>query len=195
VKGYGKVWTEERVINEILNCMNILDIDRMPTSVELKALGRNDLHLKISRTRTYSGWAEYLNIKRKESCSLDGQNNEIYIASFLESLGHSVEKMSTKHPYDLLVDNTIKIDVKTSNPYMLKGSRVHTFGLTKDRPTCDIYICIAFDEKGSIERTMVIPSHYLQIVTLCIGANSKYNRFIGRYDYIKLYSEFYRGVV
>lgn len=192
--GYGHVWTEEKVKLEIFKAMDVLMIDRMPTSLELKTLGRNDLHLKICRTKKYSGWASYLDLERKKSETVDGQENEQYISDYLTNKGFSVQRMSTKHPYDLVINDTVKVDVKTGRPYLLRGSRVHTFGISKKEPTCDIYICLAFDEKEKIERNLIIPSHYLKIVTLCIGKESKYNKFIDRWDYIDKYSEFYSSV-
>lgn len=191
---HGKFWTEELVHSEILSCMKILDIERMPTSGELLLLNRNDLHQKISKTKKYSGWAAQLGLKRKESCTKEGQDREENIYNLLIEKGHEVERMSTGFPYDLLVDGSVKIDVKSANPLLSNGSVVHTFGISKIKPTCDVYICLALDEDGNIGRCMVIPSHFLKIVTLCIGKNSKYNRFIDQWEYIEKYSEFFKGV-
>jgi hypothetical protein len=196
MNGYRKMWTEERVERELLECIKTLQIDRMPTADELKSLGRNDLHIKISRTRKYSGWAEYLGLSRKESCTLNGQNMEETMAEKLRQFGHEVERMTTKHPYDLLVNGTVKIDVKTGCAYDLRGSRVHTFGINKKSPTCDIYICTALNESGTeIERTFVIPSHHLKVVSLSIGKDSVYNRFIDKWEYIDHYSKFFSQVI
>jgi hypothetical protein len=194
MNGYGKVWTEERLISELFKSMKALGIDRMPTSTELKSLGRNDLHIKISRTKKYRGWAETLNLELKSSCTLTGQIHEDFIERILLDKGYSVERMSTKHPYDLLVNDAVKIDSKLANPYILRGSRVHTFGISKPEPTCDIYVCAALDEVGGIERIFVIPSHQLRVVTLCVGKQSKYNKYIDRWDYIEKYSNFLKDV-
>lgn len=168
---------------------------KMPTSTELKLIGRNDLHVAIQKSKKHSGWAEHLKLERKMSETLFGQNGEELAASNLESLGYKVEQMSTKYPYDLLVNDTVKIDVKTAKPYLLRGSRVHTFALNKPDPTCDIYIIRALSETGELERNLVIPSHFVRFKTLCIGADSKYNKYHERFDYIKEYSDFYKGVM
>jgi hypothetical protein len=194
MKGYGKVWTEEKVKSELLICMSALQIDRMPTADELRTLGRNDLHIKISRTRKYSGWAEYLGLSRKNSETLMGQSYEQMIFDRLRDCGHEVERMSTKHPYDLLVNGTVKVDVKTGSAYIMRGSRVHSFAINKKEPTCDIYIVMALSELGGIERSFIIPSHHLKVISLCIGADSKYNRFINRWDYIDQYTDFFKRV-
>lgn len=192
--GYGHIWTEERVKNEIIKCMSALNINRMPTANELRTLGRNDLHIKISRTRKYSGWAKYLELERKTSETTTGQLYEEFVEEKLKKLGHSVVRMTTKYPYDLLVDGAVKVDVKFARPYNMKGSIVHAFGISKKNPTCDIYIVLAANDNGEIEREFVIPSHYLKVVTLCIGKDSKYNKFLDRWGFIKLYSNFYSKV-
>lgn len=196
MNGYGKVWSEERVKSELLQCIRILNINRMPTSTELKTLGRNDLHLKVSRTKKYSGWAECLGLERKMSETLSGQTYEAVITSELEARGHHVERMSTKFPYDLLINGTVKVDVKAGHAYMMRGeSRVHSFGINKKEPTCDIYIILALSENEYIERTFIIPSHHLKVISLCIGAESKYNRFVDRWDYIDQYTQFFKQIV
>lgn len=195
MNGYGNVWSEERVKNELIASIEALMINRMPTADELKSLGRNDLHIKISRTKKYSGWADFLGLDRKGSETLMGQGYEHYISNLLEISGNKVEQMSTKHPYDLLVNGTVKVDIKAGKAYLMRGSRVHSFGINKKDPTCDIYIIIAVDELGVIERTFVIPSHFLKVVSLCIGKDSKYSRFLDKWGYIDEYTQFYNQII
>ena len=49
----------------------------------------------------------------------------------------------------------------------------------------------AMDEDGEIERLLIIPSHKLKITTLSIGLDSKYNRYIDRWDLVDRFTEFY----
>lgn len=189
-------WTDPEISEEIKKCMSALVIERMPTANELKSLGRNDLHCVISRTKKYSGWAEELGLSLKSCDTRTGQAYESETENMLIHRGYKVERMSTKHPYDLLVNDHIKIDVKIAKPHILRGeSKVHTFSTRKENPTCDIYFLIALDEKEKIERILIIPSVHMRIQTLCIGANSKYNKFINRWDYIEKYDEFYKNVI
>lgn len=190
----NRVWDENRIETELLQVMKALCIDRMPTSDELRKLGRNDLHLKISRTKKYSGWAEYLGLGRKSSETLIGQKYESVVSELLHGKGHSVEKMSTKYPYDLLVNGSVKVDVKVGSAYLMRGSRVHSFGINKKIPTCDLYIILALDEDKQIERTFIIPSHQLKVVSLCIGNDSKYNKFVNRWDFIDSYTNFFKQI-
>lgn len=190
-------WTDEKIKEELLKSIKILGIDRMPTGNELKSIGRNDLHCKISRTKKYSGWAEELGLKLKtDNETRDGEKHEKFIYNKLTKMGYKVERMSHKHPYDLLVNDAIKIDVKSAKPYLSRGSgsRVHTFSLNKDKPTCDIYILVALDEKSDYERIFVIPSYFIPMKMINLGTNSKYNRFINAWDYIKKFDDFYKSI-
>ena len=188
-------WNDELIEKEIFKCMVDLQIDRMPTSSELRNMGRNDLHMAVQRFGKYSGWADKLSLSRKDSETVMGQNFEDVVTKLIQSIGHTVDRMSTKFPYDLLINKSVKVDVKCGSAYELKGSRVHSFGINKQDPTCDVYIILALSEEGQVERTMVIPSHLLRVKTLCIGKDSKYNRFIDRWDYIDKYSDFLKSVV
>jgi hypothetical protein len=54
----------------------------------------------------------------------------------------------------------------------------------------------ALNEEGNkVERTFVIPSKNLKLVSLCIGKNYKYNKYINRWDYIDKYDKFYKSLV
>ncbi|MEJ8548433.1 hypothetical protein [Brevibacillus borstelensis] len=193
--GYGRIWSEERVKDEILECMRILLIDRMPTAQELVSIGRNDLHCKISKTKRYSGWAEELGILLKSCDTRTGQSYEAVVKDLLEQRGYQAERMSTKYPYDLLVNGHLKVDVKVAKPHMLRGeSRVHTFAIRKVKQTCDLYVLMALDEEDHFERIFIIPSHVLNVVTLCVGQESKWNAYVDRWDLVKTYDDFFRGV-
>jgi hypothetical protein len=189
-------WTSELLKEELIKSIKVLGIDRMPTGQELKSIGRNDLHCKISRTKKYSGWAEELGLGLKSgSTTREGQEHEKKVMHLLEGLGYEVEQMAHKFPYDLLVNGCVKIDVKMANAYLLRGeSRVHTFGINKEKPTSDILICLANDEEGNVERMFIIPSHHVQMKMLNVGANSKYNKYVDKFEYIKQYSDFYKTI-
>jgi hypothetical protein len=169
----------------------------MPSRSEiLKVFDNNStLHNKIVRTGGYRKWADALNLEIKESETKTGQDFEEIAMDLLIGRGFEVEKMTTKHPFDLLINKTVKIDVKSGRPYLLNGSRCHSFGINKKQGSCDIYIILALDETDNIERTFIIPSHHLKVTTLSIGENSSYNKYIKRFDVINLYSDFHKSVV
>lgn len=186
-------WTDELIKSELLKSIEILGLKRMPTGEELKGIGRNDLHCKLSRTKKYSGWANELGLELKSSCTILGRTHEKEIAELLKIKGFEVEEMTTKHPYDLLVDKVVKIDVKVANPYLMRGTRVHTFNLSKEKPTCDIYILIVLNEQGHKERILTIPSHHIQQKSISIGLNSQYNKYDDFY-LIDRYSDFLNSI-
>ncbi|MEK5070740.1 hypothetical protein [Sporosarcina sp. FSL K6-1508] len=189
------IWSNELVRSELLKSIKILGIKRMPSAEELKSIGRNDLHCKISRTKKYSGWADNLGLELKSSETNLGQEFEKEVSRLIDNLGFDVVRMSTKHPYDILIENSVKVDVKVANPYLLRGqSRVHTFNLSKVNPTCDIYICVLLDEEGDDERILVIPSHHVRKPMLNMGRNSKYNVYNGKFDYIRQYVDFFKAI-
>lgn len=170
-----------------------LNIERMPTRTEIETV-TNDSALtnKISKTGGTKYWANKLNLDLKDSETKLGQEWEMYAKSELENLGYEVEKMTTKHPYDLLVNNNIKVDVKVSRYYKGKGFKYHTFNMEKKYHNCDIFICIGLDEEDHVVKTLVIPSKYLMNKKqLSVGIESKYDKFNDRWDYIEKYSNFY----
>jgi len=187
-------WTDEKVEQGLKEVMHSLSLSRMPTADELKSVGRNDLHSRISRFGTYRGWAGKLGVDLKESHTNDGQEAEFEVAELLRNKGYIVEHMTTRHPYDLLIDGAVKIDVKMANEYFIKESRVHTFNLVKNKPTCDIYIMVANGSEKSPKRTFVVPSHHVQQQTVSVGVESSYDVYDNDFDIIRTYSDFYKGI-
>jgi hypothetical protein len=187
-------WTDELIEIELKKCISVLKINRMPTADELKQIGRNDLHCKISRTKKYSGWASELGLELKHCETRMGNKYEDLVKTKIEQHGFRVLSMTTKHPYDLLVSDVLKIDVKVGKAHNHFEARAHTFALNKKYPTCDLYICVALNENEEIERYFIIPSKHVQMVTLNIGKESKYNKYVDRWGYInkfiKLHEKF-----
>ena len=146
---HGIRWNREKVINEILNVIKVLDIKRMPSKNECDLVtGNYALANAIRRHGGYEYFAQYLNLESKECESKLGLMGELEIKRILESKGYKVEKMSKNHPYDLLVNGNIKIDVKTARKYNSeKGWSSYSFNLEKSNPTCDIYIFICVEDE------------------------------------------------
>jgi hypothetical protein len=187
-------WTDEKVVEAIHHSMEVLKIKRMPTASELTSIGRNDLHCRVSKTKKYKGWAEELGLELKSSETTRGNEYEEIIAAEIKKLGFEVKDMTTKHPYDLLVNDSVKVDVKVGGAHKHFGTRAHTFRPSKKYATCDLYICVAVDEEDEIEKVFIIPSKFAQLTTLNVCGESKYNRFIDRWDYIERFVKFYEEV-
>lgn len=195
-KHIGTNSTVESVIKRLKLLISELKMDRMPVTSEVQNSSYgNSLHNDIVRLGGYRYFAEIMNLPIKHSETSLGQDFEYKVIDLLREMNYNVIKMDTLHPFDILINDTVKIDVKVANARVDdKGNVSHTFGINKRIASCDIYIIVCLNEDKSIERLMVIPSHHLKIVTLCIGKNSKYNKYIDRFDYIDSYSEFFNSI-
>ena len=185
-----KKWTDEEITQTIKDVMNYFGIDRMPTHSEMcEFCGDTSLSNKVSKTGGAYYWADKLGIEVKQSETLLGYMVEAEVKGLLEALGFQCELTSTKHPYDILVNGCVKIDVKSARKSKVQNSDVYSFGLAKQQPTCDIYIAVCLDDNKCIERFYVIPAHIMAGKTqLCIGVHqSKYDSFIDRWDIVKAY--------
>lgn len=187
----GTRWTNELIEQEIIKVKEALNLSRMPSNSEVKSVVGNGLACKISKTGGYKYWADKLNLKMKYSETKLGREYEEKIMKLLQSKGCEVEQMSIKHPYDLLVNLNIKVDVKVSNLYRGEKGEFHTFNLEKHNHNCDLFICVCVTNK-EIVKILVIPSKFLMKVSqLSVGAVSVYDVFKDRFDYIEKYDVFY----
>lgn len=195
---HGTVWTDELVKKEIVNVMKALNISRMPTRKEIIFVTKNNaLSCKISKTKGYYGWAQELNLPIKESETTLGKSYEYIAKQMLEERGFDVKKMAQNYPYDLLINQNIRIDVKVGRPYINKndGSRYHTFNLYKKYATCDIYMIICLDENENLEKLLIIPANKLKITQLSLGKESIYDKYIDNFELLNFYDRFYSKVI
>lgn len=191
---HGIMWTDEMVQDEILKIMKTLDIKRMPTRNEIIQITQNNaLTNRISRTKGFYGWAKELNLPIKESETTFGKKYEYIVKDMLESKGYKADKMSQNYPYDLLVNNNIRVDVKVAKPYIEVNhkARFHTFNLYKRYATCDIYIIVCLNEKGNIEKVLIVPASKLKITQLSIGKKSIYDKYENNFKLLDIYDKFY----
>jgi hypothetical protein len=189
-------WTDEKIKEEILNIKDALMLDRMPTRKEIvDVTNSNSLPCKISKTKGYYGWAKELNLKVKNSETTFGKEQEFYIKDKLENMGYSVDKMAQNYPYDLLINDNIRVDVKASRLYKGESGSYYTFNLYKKYATCDLYICLCYSDDKKIDKILIIPAHKLKITQLSIGKTSIYDEYKDRYDLIDKYDRFYQEVV
>lgn len=195
---HGRKWSHLDICNEIYRVMNTLNIKRMPSAPECNLVtGNAALSSVITKRGGFNWLAKHLNLEQSECETRLGRNTEKVIKEMIEELGYKVEHMSIKHPYDLLVNENIKIDVKASNKYFSKDNWTsYSFHLEKSNPTCDIYIIVCIDKDKNFERILVIPSKFLTQTQLCIsGSKSKYDIYKDRWDYIDTYNSFYKSVI
>lgn len=187
-------WTDELIKEEIFKVADALNLNRMPSKSEIEFITRNSaLTNKISKTGGFYKWAEKLDLKIKDSETKLGYAYELEIRDRLRSMRYIAETTGVRHPYDLIVNNAIKVDVKVAKPYVNKKTgRFHTFNLGKSPHTCDIYIIVALDEEGIEEKILIIPSKCIQeIKQLSIGKVSIYDIYKDKWSYIEQYDNFY----
>lgn len=190
---HGVRWTEDKIINEIHKIMDKLEIDTMPTKTQMdKYTGSYALSNAITKRGGTYKYADILGLEVKSSESNLGEKYELICLEHINKLGMKCEKMQRRYPYDLLVCDIVKIDVKASNIFSNSSSDYHTFNIEKIYQTCDIFVCYCLDNNGDICKTYVIPSSILNGKTqLSIGIiSSKYDRFIDRWDLIYEYTKF-----
>lgn len=186
-------WNDERIEKEIKNAMEGLNIKYFPTKRELDAFyGNTGLSNAIARGWGFRAWAMKLGFVAKDSAVKLGNAWEYRIMDYMTSKGYDVEKMNYKHSYDLLINEFIKVDVKTSKP-MTDQARYHTFDLGSNKHHCDVFIFVVLDENEQIERLLIIPSSDIMgQKQLSIGKNSKYNKYNYKWEVLEKYDKFYK---
>lgn len=194
----GMKWNDEMVEEAIKEVVKKLNINHFPTHSEMeKVFGNKALTNKVSDKGTIF-WAEKLGLPLKESETKLGNSYEVYaISDILKNTELFSIQTSTRHPYDLLTDNRVKIDVKVSKGFINNcNAKAYTFNLEKKEPTCDIYLLYCLnDETGDVEKTLIVPANLLLGQTqIGVGKVSKWDKFANRWDYISKISEFYRNL-
>ncbi len=188
-------WTEEKIKEQLLYCINGLDLHRMPSKQEVdRYFGNYALSNKITKGKGFYGWAKELQLPLKSSDTLTGKAGEAIAKAYLEKNGFMVEQMSMRHPYDFLVNDVVKVDVKYSHLYQTDKWGFYSFRLEKKYPTCDVYLLISDSPKG--EHTFfVVPAKDVMQTQISIGEHmSSYHRYIGRLDVLIQYETAIKAV-
>lgn len=189
---YGIKWSENLIKDKIAFVMKSLNIDRMPTRQECEdIIGDTTLSNKISKSGWYYYWANKLKLKMKDSNTNSGKDGESIIEKLLQDKGYDVKRMKTLYPYDLIVNNNVKIDVKLAYIQKKQTYKCYSFALNKIYSTCDLYILLTINQNNEIEDIYIIPSIDVKQTQITIGEKTKYSKYIDRYDYIDKYIEFY----
>ena len=193
----GTRWTDELIKEKILEAKFALSLERMPSRKECIQYFHNEALVNaVSRRKSWHRLANELGLSIKDSETYFGKSQEQNAAEMLISKGFSVRKMSQNFPYDLLVDDCVKIDVKASHLYHGKNGDFYTFHLEKDYATCDVYILFALSESDETS-VFVVPSKFVIAQNqISMGVSkSKYHKFKDRWDYISALSDFWANAV
>lgn len=195
---HGIRWTDELIKEKILEVVKCNHLGRMPTRSETEAyFGDGTLASAISKRA--GGWyalAGELNLAIKECETTFGKSHEKIVMEILISMGYEVRKMPQNFPYDLFVNDCVKLDVKASRLYRGSGGSFYSFNLEKPFCTCDIYVLRLIGDKGEEMDTLIIPSAHVATNTqISVGeTKSKYYQYSQRWDYIAEYCTFMESV-
>lgn len=181
---FGEHWTQEKILQSVKDCMDATGLTRMPSRSELSGYyGNNKVTNAIKRfPGGYYKVAELLKIEMKESETQFGKYGEELAIKLLKEHGFSVERMTTRYVYDLYVNGSVKVDVKTARPSRANKSFCYSFNLEKRFPTCDVYFLIAKNEEK--ESIYIVPASINQTQIGLGTGTTVYSKYQDRYDII-----------
>lgn len=194
---HGKRWTQEEIEKAILDVVKETGLDRMPSRSEVEQYyGDCRLTSAISKRIGWYQLAEKMNLPIKQSETYFGKKQEQLVQEEIISMGHEVRKMPQNFPYDLLVDDCVKIDVKASRLYKGKNGSFYTFNLEKPFCTCDIYVLRILSETNEVLSTLIVPSKDVPTNSqISVGeVKSKYYKYRDKWDYLDNYVSFFESV-
>lgn len=182
-------WTDKAIAEGILSVMDALTLDRMPTRVEIVSISGNGLAGVISKSALgYYGWAGKLGLESKNSETSSGKKYEHiaeeHIVDMYQEL--TVKQMTQNYPFDILIDDTLKIDVKVGKRHTHFGTPSYTFATNKKYASCDLYLCYGLGEDGEIADVYLIPSNtaITTTINITIGGKSKYDKYKNQWQLI-----------
>lgn len=174
-------WTEELIEASLLEI--VTKLGRMPSVQELGNSGRWDLANVIARRGGFKKWADRMGVAQKGTETHRGLAIQATVGRALRSHGYQIEEMTTRAPYDLLVNDRLRIDVKSARCYTYKKKHDqltpvgYIFGLNKRVPTCDLYILCCLSDDDKILERYYVPSSEARIVTITITPTGRYLQF------------------
>ena len=181
---HGKHWTQEEILESVKICMEDTGLSRMPSRNELnRYFGNTGITNALRRfPGGYYEIAKILDVRMKESETQFGRSGEELAIDLLKAHGFEVERMSTRYAYDLYVNGSVKVDVKTARPSRANKSFCYSFNLEKRFPTCDVYFLIAKNEEK--ESIYIVPASINQTQIGLGTGTTVYSKYQDRYDII-----------
>lgn len=172
-------WSLEKIERMIL--ANLVD-ERMPTVSELTSVGLSSLSSAIVRTGGFKHWQNKLRLDNKQSETHIGQEWEDWALIHLSDHDMKVESQSTRHPFDLLVNTIVRIDVKVAHftSYKTNHGKAagYVFHIHKSHShDCDLYMLICLSDVDKPQAVYYIPAASAPKTTITITPNGKYTVF------------------
>lgn len=173
-----KEWTITLVEKEITDISKRLGY--FPSHQELLSFKRSDLSNKIVKTGGFLYWSDKIKIPRRQSDSDFGWRGE---DKFIENYSHKytfTKNEGARSPYDLIINGTLRVDIKTAN-YVEYGSCRGWFYRIGKYTQSDAVILYQYDTNNFY----IIP-WFLTIktnITISVGGG-KYKKFFNNFDLI-----------
>lgn len=190
-------WNKEKIDCEIMLFVDEWQLDRMPTVSDLLKQKRGDLCNAITRNGGFEYFAKRLKLKTKNSETKLGKKFEEICVNWLKKIfNFKAVRMTTRFPYDILVEDCVKVDVKCSNLYRGKNGNFYAFNLESENIKSDILILYCLNDKQYIVKTYIVPSVVVQgKKQISIGEQqSKYDIFENRITVLADYLLFYKNI-
>lgn len=173
-----KFWSEDNILNEIKN----LNLEKFPTNNYLISIGRGDLSNAISKNGGWKYFSEKIGLPMPESDTLTGWEGEDSVENLLIQNGYKVKKMKTKDHFDFLINDVLRVDVKTASfsSYGCSSGWFYRMGKTI---SADFVILYRSDKKDMF----FIPWHKCPStnITITNSENSKYSKFYMNEEFFK----------
>lgn len=188
---HGIKWTDELIKAKVMEVVDGLGLDRMPSRSECeKYFHDRALSNAITRRCGWYNLANEMGLPIKKSETFFAKIHEAKVAEMLREKGFEVQTMPTNFPYDLLVNGSVKIDVKASRLYRGKSGSFYSFQTGKPFATCDFYILLTVDA-NSISRAMIVPSNQvIENKQISVGEyRSRYHQYTDKWNLISELSE------
>lgn len=194
---HGEKWDIDKIKSKVLEVVLANELNRMPSKSEVEEyFGDYKLANAITKRTGWYKLAKEMGLPLKNSDTYFGKKHEEKAKEYLVSLGYEVRRMPQNFPYDLLVDDCLKIDVKASRLYNGEHGNFYSFNLEKPYSTCDLYILFLLGENDVTKDILVVPSKFVATNTqIGVGEKtSKYYRFSKKWEYIEQYIGFIASV-
>ena len=191
-------YTDKDICNKIREIMDSLGLDRFPTYHEMQNYTGSTAFVQLVARRGGSKYfSDMMSVEWKNAYTFGTDFEAVAVEDIKTHTGMDVVFTQNQYPYDAVVGNGIKVDVKVAKP---DTNGFHQFALHRKEPTCGLYMFYKLAEDGTILCRFIIPACVLrgqQKVT--VGENSKWDVYKDRWDYFEQYAEFYdslkKGVV
>lgn len=182
-----ETWSKEKVQEQLEPIIE--EFGRMPTQRELFAIGLEKLGRAIERHGGYETWRTLLGVEAKDDKTIRGRRVEYKLCIWLGLKGFNVERMSYKHPFDLLV-NGWEVDVKSTFLYKtVEYYDVFNFTIKKEKHNCDFYFLCCLDTDENIFRRYIIPAEETPLsgvnIPADLRAESKYSQYLEAYNQLR----------